>query len=77
MAPWTSKPPVASRIDLNTIRLDTLEYDDDSSSPFVAAKLPQFREVDPFDLTADLAFEPKTTESKHQTPKPQSTRCTL
>ncbi|KEQ82411.1 hypothetical protein M438DRAFT_336938 [Aureobasidium pullulans EXF-150] len=78
VASWTSKPPVASRIDLNTIRLDTLEYDDDlSSSPFVAAKLPQFREVDPFDLTADLAFEPKPTESEHQNHKPQSTRCTL
>ncbi|THZ60085.1 hypothetical protein D6C86_05270 [Aureobasidium pullulans] len=78
VASWTSKPPVASRIDLNTIRLDTLEYDDDlSSSPFVAAKLPQFREVDPFDLTADLAFEPKPTESEHQNHKPQSTRYDL
>lgn len=78
VASWTSKPPVASRIDLNTIRLDTLKYDDDLDSlPFVAAKLPQFHEVDPFDLTADLAFEPKPTESEHQNHKPQSTRCTL
>ncbi|KAI4722806.1 hypothetical protein E4T48_00826 [Aureobasidium sp. EXF-10727] len=56
--------------------VDASEYDDIDSS-FVAAKLPYFRDVDPFDLAIPSTFDARPSNLEHYESQPKSTRCTL
>jgi hypothetical protein len=43
----------------------------------VAAKLPYFHDIDPFDLTTPSDFDLRTNRDEHLKSQPQSTSCTL
>jgi hypothetical protein len=49
----------------------------DIASSFVAAKLPYFHHIDPFDLTTPSDFDLGTNRAEHFHSQPRSTRCTL
>ncbi|KAI5271950.1 hypothetical protein E4T47_04719 [Aureobasidium subglaciale] len=74
--PWMPRFPVAARLQDPNLALDDPE-DDDLFSPFVAAKLPHFHDIDPFDLTTAPIHDIKPNMNKLFDTKPQPTACTL
>lgn len=77
VTPWISGPTVLETVGQNTRLPRGSPEDDDSASPFEAAKLPWFHDVDPFDLTAPLSFDLETSKDEHLKSQTPSTRCTL
>ncbi|KAK6001876.1 hypothetical protein QM012_002366 [Aureobasidium pullulans] len=73
--PWISAPPAIVPIDQDPpLPTDTPE-DDGVGSPFVAAKLPQFRDIDPFDLTISSTLDVRPSTYEHTESPSQPTRC--
>jgi len=77
VTPWIPGPTVLETVGHNTRLPRGSSEDGDSTSPFVAAKLPWFHDVDPFDLAAPLSFDLETSKDKHLKSQIPSTRCTL
>lgn len=74
---WMSPSPAATPIGQNSyIGSNPPEYDNVESS-FVAAKLPHFREIDPFDLTISSTPDVGPNEYNHSESPSQPIRCTL
>ncbi|KAH0086802.1 hypothetical protein KCU96_g9683, partial [Aureobasidium melanogenum] len=73
--PWMSAPPTARPVGWDSY-VDP-PGDANVASSFVAAKLPHFRDIDPFDLT--MPSTPDVNPSKYDYSKSpsQATRCTL
>ncbi|KAI4730687.1 hypothetical protein E4T49_01594 [Aureobasidium sp. EXF-10728] len=77
VTPWIPTPSTPAPITQGPRpAVDALENDDIDSS-FVAAKLPYFRDIDPFDLAIPSAFDARLSNYEHHESQPQSTRCTL
>ncbi|KAH0362832.1 hypothetical protein KCU65_g7778, partial [Aureobasidium melanogenum] len=75
--PWIPVPPAAASLGQDSYLGSSTPEDDNIGSAFVAAKLPHFRDIDPFDLT--MPSTPDDNSSKHDYSKlpSQPTRCTL
>jgi hypothetical protein len=74
---WFPKPSMPARISRNSYLPLHATVDDEFASSFVAAKLPYFHDIDPFDLTtpSDLALQ--TTRDEYLKSQPRSTSCNL
>ncbi|CAD0108277.1 unnamed protein product [Aureobasidium uvarum] len=75
--PWMPCPSATAPIIQSPhLTLDATVYDGIDPS-FVAAKLPHFHDIDPFDLAVPSTFDASPSTYEHLEPQPQSTRCTL
>ncbi|KAG9695807.1 hypothetical protein KCU95_g7867, partial [Aureobasidium melanogenum] len=74
---WMSSPPAATSIGQDSYFGPSTPGDDNVGSSFVAAKLPHFRDIDPFDLTMPSTPDVKPSKYDHSKSPSQSTRCTL
>lgn len=77
VAPWIPDPSVPAHISQNLGLSMDLPEDDDIASSFVAAKLPCFHGIDPFDLAAPSSPHPEINKDEHLKSQTPSTRCTL
>ncbi|KAI5202838.1 hypothetical protein E4T39_04561 [Aureobasidium subglaciale] len=71
ITPCMPKFPIAAHLQDPDLALD------DPFSPFVAAKLPHFHEIDPFDLTAPPIHDIELSKYELFSAKPQATACML
>ncbi|KAI4813501.1 hypothetical protein E4T44_10725 [Aureobasidium sp. EXF-8845] len=74
---WTPKDPVPAHLSQNTCLPIDAPVDDDVVTSFVAAKLPCFHDIDPFDLTTPPEFDLQARRGKYFDSQLRSTRCTL
>ena len=77
VAPWTPEPSISRDISQNLRLSMDLPEEVDTVSPFVAAKLPYFRDINPFDLTASSSFDLEISKNERLRSQAPSTRCTL
>ncbi|KAH0292076.1 hypothetical protein KCU62_g2436, partial [Aureobasidium sp. EXF-3399] len=77
VTPWILGPTILETVGQNTCLPKGSPEDDDSASTFVAAKLPWFHDVDPFDLAAPLSSDLESSKDEHLKSQIPSTRCTL
>ncbi|KAG9590117.1 hypothetical protein KCU86_g8404, partial [Aureobasidium melanogenum] len=75
--PWISSPPAATFIGQDSYLGSSTPQDDNVGSSFVAAKLPHFRDIDPFDLTIPSTPNVRPSKYDHSKSPSQSIRCTL
>lgn len=75
--PWISVPPTPRYIDQDLIAASNTPEDDPASSSFVAAKLPHFRDIDPFDLAIPSTLDVRPSKYDHFISPSQPTICTL
>ncbi|KAG9532249.1 hypothetical protein KCU93_g1182, partial [Aureobasidium melanogenum] len=74
---WMSSPPAATSISQDSYLCSSTPEDGNVASSFVAAKLPHFRDIDPFDLTMPSTPDVNLSKYDYSKSPPQATRCTL
>jgi hypothetical protein len=77
VTPWIPKALVPKHLSQNPCLPVHAPVEDDNASSFVAAKLPYFHDIEPFDLTTPSKFDLRTRRGKYLDFQPRSTRCTL
>jgi hypothetical protein len=74
---WMPKASIPSHLTQSPCLTMDAPVDDDIVPSFVAAKLPCFHDVDPFDLTTPPEVDLRARRSKYFESQLRSTRCTL
>ncbi|KAI4758694.1 hypothetical protein E4T51_08288 [Aureobasidium sp. EXF-12344] len=77
VTPWTPEASVFDHTSQSPCLPMDVPEEDNTTSPFVAAKLPYLHGIDPFDLAASLSFDLETKKDEYLKSQPRSTRCTL
>lgn len=75
--PWMSVPPTPGCIEQDLNAASDTPEDDMVSSTFVAAKLPHFCDIDPFDLAIPSTLDVRPSKYDQFESPSQPTRCTL
>jgi hypothetical protein len=77
VTPWIPKAFVPTHLSQDPCLPVDAPVEDDNASSFVAAKLPYFHDIDPFDLTTPSKSDLRTRRDKYLDSQPRSTRCTI